>query len=110
MDVLTKYRFDDAARLYPKDRSGLRRCLGILCMAQPGHFADLQKIFGNNVDLFKHRAAEHWVVIDVGGNHLRVIGGVNYSRQKFYVKHIFNHADYDEANSWYASNKRGIKP
>lgn len=30
------------------------------------------------------------------------------TRQKFYVKHIYTHADYDVANVWYARNK-GVK-
>ncbi|MBK5415841.1 type II toxin-antitoxin system HigB family toxin [Pseudomonas sp. TH31] len=81
----------------------------ILKMARPKEFADLQKLFGTHgIDLFKPRAAMNWVVIDVGGNNLRVLGAVNYTRQKFYVKHIYTHADYDVANVWYARNK-GVK-
>lgn len=45
---------------------------------------------------------------DCGGDYnLSVIGGVDY-RQKFYVKHIYTHADYDVAKVWYARNN-GIK-
>ncbi|WP_077046977.1 type II toxin-antitoxin system HigB family toxin [Pseudomonas sp. KK4] len=106
MDILKPSRFDDAAMLYPNDRAGLCRCLRLLKMARPAEFADLQKMFGTQgIDLFKPRAAMNWVVIDVGGNNLRVIGAVNYARQKFYVKHIYTHADYDVANLWYAKNK-----
>ncbi|MEX3776599.1 type II toxin-antitoxin system HigB family toxin [Pseudomonas sp. MYb118] len=109
MDILTPSRFDEARVLYPNDKTGLDRCLRILKMARPGQFADLQKLFGiHSIDLFKPRAAANWVVIDVGGNNLRVIGGVNYVRQKFYVKHVFTHAEYDVANAWYLKNK-GMK-
>jgi mRNA interferase HigB len=109
MDILKPSRFDEAAVLYPNDKAGLSRCHRMLKMARPKGFADLQTLFGtHNIDLFKPRAAMNWVVIDVGGNNLRVIGGVNYTRQKFYVKHIYTHADYDVANVWYASNK-GVK-
>lgn len=109
MDILTLSRFDEALVLYPNDRAGLEHCLRILKMARPGQFADLQKLFGiHSIDLFKPRAAANWVVIDVGGNNLRVIGGVNYVRQKFYVKHVYTHAEYDVANAWYAKNK-GMK-
>ncbi len=31
-------------------------------------------------------------------------GGVNCTRQKLYVKHIYTHVDYDVAISWYARN------
>jgi mRNA interferase HigB len=110
MDVLIKQRFDDAARLYPNDKSGLDRCHRLLTAATPTSYTDLQSIFGHTIDLFKHRAAEGWVAIDIGGNNLRLIAGINYVRQKVYVKHIYTHADYDTATEWYASNKRGIKP
>nr|WP_314489830.1 type II toxin-antitoxin system HigB family toxin [uncultured Pseudomonas sp.] len=110
MDVLIKQRFLEAADRHPNDRSGLERCLRLLLSATPQRYNELQDIFGNNIDLFKHRAAEGWIVIDIGGNNLRLIAGVNYPRQKLYVKHIYTHADYDTATAWYASNKRGTKP
>lgn len=110
MDVLNKKRFDDAARLYPNDRSGLERCYKLLSLIAPKSYIELQASFGHTLDLFKHRAAEGWVVIDIGGNNLRLIAGVNYGRQKLYVKHIYTHADYDTATEWYGSNKTGIKP
>jgi mRNA interferase HigB len=109
MDILTPSRFADAAKRHPNDKAGLDRCLRLLRMTRASDFAGLQKLFGTHgIDLFKPRAAMNWVVIDVGGNNLRVIGGVNYGRQKFYVKHIFTHAEYDIANTWYACN-RGVK-
>lgn len=109
MDILTPSRFYDALILYPNDKAGLERCLRILRAARPKAFADLQKLFGTQgIDLFKPRAAMNCVVIDVGGNNLRLIGGVNFVRQKFYVKHIFTHADYDAANVWYTRNT-GVK-
>lgn len=110
MDVLLRQRFDEAARKYPNDRSGLDRCFRLLSAAAPSSFNDLQAEFGHTIDLFKHRAAEGWVVIDIGGNNLRLIAGINYDRQKVYVKHIYTHTDYDTATAWYASNDRGTKP
>lgn len=49
-------------------------------------------------------------MIDIGGNKLRLIAGINYERQKLYVKHIYTHAEYDVANDWYARNSQGVKP
>jgi mRNA interferase HigB len=109
MDVLKKQLFLEAARKYPRDKSGLERCFSLLSNAAPKSYTDLQKTFGHTIDLFKHRAEEGWVVIDIGGNNLRLIAGINYARQKVYVKHIFTHPDYDTATAWYASNARGIK-
>lgn len=120
MDILKLQCFDTAAALYPNDRASLERCRRFLKAAKPSSFEDLQKLFGVRIDLFKPRAGLNWVVIDVGGNNLRVIGGVRYTKAievrgvehirqpKFYVKHIFTHADYDKANNWYRSNDKGV--
>lgn len=110
MDVLKKQVFDEAARRYPNDRSGLERCYLLLSIIKPKSYNELQDSFGINIDLFKPRADEGWVAIDIGGNNLRLIAGVHYGRQKVYVKHIYTHADYDTATAWYRSNKGGIKP
>lgn len=110
MDVLKRERFDAAARLYPNDKSGLDRCFRMLSVLEPTSYNDLESIFGINIDLFKHRAAQGWVVIDIGGNNLRLIAGVSYKMQKLYVKHIYTHAQYTAATDWYARNKRGVKP
>jgi len=110
MDVVKKARFDEAAIEYPKYADALRYCYDHLIEATPTRFQDLKNIFGRNLDLFTHRSELHWVVIDISRNKLRLIGGVNYKRQKFYVKHIYLHADYDVATQWYNSHPRGTKP
>ncbi|WPP01931.1 type II toxin-antitoxin system HigB family toxin [Pseudomonas sp. HR96] len=110
MDVLKKSCFIEAASLYPNCSSALLRCLRLLSAAQPQHYQDLQKLFGRGLDLLRPRADDHWVVIDIGGNHLRLIGGLNYTRQKFYGKHIFTHADYAAASRWYAGHPQGVMP
>lgn len=110
MDVLKKERFHEAAYRYPNDKSGLDRCYRILSALEPGSYNDLEAIFGSNLDLFKYRANAGWVVIDIGGNNLRLIAGVNYERQKLYVKHIYTHAEYTIATQWYSKHKRGTRP
>lgn len=110
MNVLTRPVFEAAAANYPQDASALWRTYDLLRQVQPQSFQDLKAVF-SSLDLFKHRAAENWVVIDVGGNNLRLIGGVNYARQFFYTKHIYTHAEYDKANAWYAkSSNKGVRP
>jgi len=111
MNVLSKPRFEKAAEQHPTDRAGLDRVYKLLKEANPGSFQDLKSIFGGNLDLFKPRAAANWVVIDVGGNNLRLVGAVDYGRQFFYTKHIYTHAQYDKANAWYSNPKNtGTKP
>ncbi|MBC2677666.1 type II toxin-antitoxin system HigB family toxin [Pseudomonas sp. CFBP 8771] len=110
MDVLKKDRFDDACRRHPTCATALKACYRILCALEPSCYNDLADLFGSRLDLFKPRAQVGWVVIAIGGNKLRLIAGVNYKRQKLYVKHIYTHAEYDAANDWYARNNQGAKP
>lgn len=111
MNVLSKPRFDEAAEQHPTDRAGLERVYALLRKANPASYQDLQSIFGTNIDLFKHRAAANWVVIDIGGNNLRLIGAVDYKRQTFFTKHIMTHSEYTKANDWYKrSSNTGTKP
>lgn len=110
MNVLTKPVFDAAAKDHPNDASALRRTYEILKQVKPKDFMELKASF-SSLDLFKPRAEENWVVINVGGNNLRLIGGVDYQRQFFYTKHIYTHAEYDKANVWYANPKNtGVRP
>ena len=111
MNVIARSRFQQAAQQYPTDRTGLERVYKLLQEARPLCYQDLKQVFGVNLDLFTYRASANWVVIDVGGNNLRLIGSVDYSRKFFYVKHIYTHADYTKANVWYSNPKNtGTRP
>jgi len=35
-------------------------------------------------------------VFDIGGNKIRLIASVNYSGQRLYIKHVFDHREYDK--------------
>lgn len=110
MDVLKRDRFDEACRRHPTCSNALKTCYRVLCALEPENYNDLGAALGNRLDLFKPRSEAGWVVIDIGGNKLRLIAGINYERQKLYVKHIYTHAEYDVANDWYARNSQGVKP
>ena len=49
---------------------------------------------------FKYRGK--WWVIDVAGNHLRVIAFIQFVHNRMYVKHILTHAQYDKLCNRYA--------
>ena len=54
---------------------------------------ELKSIFGS-LDNLKYKAG--WYVIDIGGNHLRLIVNVQFTYQRVFVKHIVTHAEYDK--------------
>jgi mRNA interferase HigB len=47
-----------------------------------------------SLDNFKYR--DRWWVIDVAGNHLRVIAFIRFEHGLCFVKHIATHAEYDK--------------
>jgi len=55
------------------------------------------------LDNFKYR--DKWYVIDIGGNKLRIMALIFFRNQKFYVKHIVTHAEYDKLCNKYRKEK-----
>ncbi|MBT8419904.1 MAG: type II toxin-antitoxin system HigB family toxin [Gammaproteobacteria bacterium] len=53
-----------------------------------------------SLDNFRYR--DKWWVIDVAGNHLRVIAFIQFACNRMYVKHILTHAEYDKLCNRYA--------
>jgi len=49
--------------------------------------------FFPSLDNFKFK--ERWWVIDVAGNHLRLIAYIHFRQNRMYVKHILTHTQYD---------------
>ncbi|EBW6041108.1 TPA: type II toxin-antitoxin system HigB family toxin [Salmonella enterica subsp. enterica serovar Muenchen] len=56
----------------------------------------LKKIYPS-LDNFKY-LDKHYV-IDIANNHLRIIVIIFFESQKFYVRHVFNHSEYDRFTS-----------
>ncbi|MDU6390526.1 MAG: type II toxin-antitoxin system HigB family toxin, partial [Pantoea sp.] len=68
-------------------------------------FADREdvKSFFPSLDRMKYRAK--WWVIDVGGNHLRVMFFADFVAKRIFIKHIVTHAEYDRLVKHYRENK-----
>lgn len=63
---------------------------------EKGYFPDalsMRRIFPS-LDNLKY-LDKHYV-IDIAGNHLRLIALIFFARQKFYVRHIYTHREYDD--------------
>jgi len=94
MRVFTKKPFVDAASKYPNDRVALMDVYRIL---KNGSFETPEALRNvvPSLDNFKHKP--HWYVIDIGGNNLRLLAAIYFSRsQRMYVKYIVPHAEYDK--------------
>jgi mRNA interferase HigB len=107
MRVFKKIAFDEAARRYPNDAANLDATYRLLSRSVADSSSELKSTF-NTLDRFTRRNG--WYVIDIGGNNLRLIAAIEFSKQLIFVKHIYTHAEYTKANKWYQKQKTGIRP
>lgn len=93
MHVVRKRPFEEAAKKYSKDRIAIMDTYRALKTGRFDSPEELKKEFPT-LDNFKYK--DKWYVIDIGGNNLRIMAMVLFTNQKFYVKHIVTHAEYDK--------------
>jgi mRNA interferase HigB len=98
MHVISKRLFSEAARNHPSHRTSLE---GVYRMLRKGSFAapeEMKRVFPS-LDNFRYKSK--WWVINIAGNHLRLIAFIQFSHNRMYVKHILAHADYDKLSRRY---------
>lgn len=69
------------------------------CDAASSATPDELKALFPSLDRMKYK--EKWWVIDVGGNHLRILFFASFETQKVFIKHIVSHAEYDKLMQHY---------
>ena len=95
MHVISKRPFTEAANRYPNQRDALLDTYRVL-NRKSVHFAspdEMRRLFPS-LDNFKYR--DKWWVLNVGGNHLRMIAFIQFEQNRIYVKHIVTHKEYDK--------------
>ena len=102
MHVISKRPFSDAAKAYPNQRQALEDLYRVLRNSDFSSPDEMRQVFPS-MDNFKHK--EKWWVLDVGGNHLRVIVFIQFVCKRVYVKHILTHAEYDKICKRYAKGE-----
>lgn len=99
MHVISKRPFNEAAKAYPNQRQALEDLYRVLRKSEFASPEEMRRVFPS-LDNFKHK--DKWWVLDVGGNHLRIIAFIQFVQKRMYVKHILTHAEYDKVCSRYA--------
>lgn len=102
MHVIRKRAFDEAAKRFPSNKTAILDAYRVLNGGSFKNPEELKQIFPS-LDNFKYK--DKWYVIDIGGNNLRIMAMVLFTNQKFYVKHIVTHAEYDKLCSKYRKEK-----
>jgi mRNA interferase HigB len=101
--VISKSPFTAAARKYPTANSALTLLYRQLCkddFASP----DELKCLYPSLDRMKYR--DKWWVIDVLGNHIRVLFFADFERGKIFIKHICSHSEYDKLIKKYRESRQ----
>ena len=104
MHVITRKPFRDAAVRYPNSRTAIDDCYRIL---KKGTFKtpdELRQVFPS-LDNFKY--LDRWWVINISGNHLRLLAFIDFKQNRFYVRHIVTQVEYDKLTDKY--KKEGKK-
>jgi mRNA interferase HigB len=102
MNVISKRTFNDAAKKYPNNRAALMDMFKVLQKNDFHNPNELKAVFPS-LDNFKYK--DKWWVLDVGGNHLRVISFIQFVNKRMYIKFIVSHADYDKLTVKYRKEK-----
>lgn len=101
MHVISRKPFNDAAKKYPNHATAIAAAYKVLRNGQFSTPDELKAMFPS-LDNFRYR--DKWWVIDIGGNHLRLIAFIEFRDNRMYVKHIVSHADYDKLCRQYAKD------
>ena len=93
MHVISKRPFVEAARRYPNQRQMLEDVYRVLRKATFCNPSEMKQVFPS-LDNFKYK--DKWWIIDIGGNHLRLMAFIQFEQNRMYIKHILSHAEYDK--------------
>jgi len=102
MHVIKKGVFDQAGEKFPNEKNAIRDAYNTLKKGMFNTPEELKQLFPS-LDNFKYK--DKWYVIDIGGNRLRIMALIFFRNQKFYVKHIVTHAEYDKLCNKYRKEK-----
>jgi mRNA interferase HigB len=101
MHVISKRPFVEAARKYPNQRQSIMDLYRILDKVNIETPQAMKALFPS-LDKFKYK--DQWWIIDIGGNHLRMMAFIQFAQNRIYVKHIMTHAEYDKLCEQYRRN------
>ena len=103
MHVISKKPFVEAAKKYPNQRQALMDLYQVLNKISVNTPLEMKAVFPS-LDNFKYK--DKWWIIDIGGNHLRMMAFIQFSLNRIYVKHIVTHAEYTRLCEQYRRNKQ----
>ncbi|ARD63141.1 addiction module toxin RelE [Kosakonia radicincitans DSM 16656] len=102
MHVISRRPFDSAANDFPNHALVLDAVYKVLKSTSYRNPDELREEFPS-LDRMKYR--DKWWVINIAGNHLRMLFFADFGAGKIFVKHIVTHAEYDKLVKRYRETK-----
>lgn len=103
MHVISRRPFHEAAKRFPNSRVAIEDCYRVLKNGTLETPESLHQVFPS-LDNFKYR--DRWWIIDIGGNHLRLMAFIEFKHNRIYVRHIVTHAEYDKLTNKYRKESK----
>ncbi|WP_067585779.1 type II toxin-antitoxin system HigB family toxin [Endozoicomonas ascidiicola] len=93
MHIIAKKKFVEAAQKHPRYSDAIMETYQVLSKSSFTDAHVLQRTFKS---LERFRYDKDAYIIDISGNHMRLIGIFYFKSQKVFIKHIVDHKEYDQ--------------
>jgi mRNA interferase HigB len=90
MHVITRKRLNEFTKLHPDTKNALTQWYQLVKGNEFASFVELREMFPSADQVGK------LTVFNIGGNKVRLIAAIHYKRQKFYIRAVLTHSEYDE--------------
>jgi mRNA interferase HigB len=98
--IISKSRLLQFARQYPKAREWLANWYSVVAEAEWTSLSEVRETY-RHADAVRVASGKTVTVLNVCGNHYRLIVAIHYNRGRVYVLTFLPHAEYDR-NRWKA--------
>ncbi|ADP13303.1 Uncharacterized protein ygjN (plasmid) [Erwinia sp. Ejp617] len=92
MHLISRSMIKDATDKYPQHS---RELLALMIAIEKGYFKAPEALKAAFPSLDNLKYLDKHYVINIGRNDLRLVALVFFESQKFYVRHVFTHKEYD---------------
>jgi len=90
MHVISRKKLKDAALRHPEVEPALDAWFRITKRSLWHGLTDVRETFATA------DAVEKWTKFNIKGNKYRLVAEINYRFRRIYIRHVLNHAEYDQ--------------
>ncbi|WP_210409326.1 type II toxin-antitoxin system HigB family toxin [Leptospira fletcheri] len=90
MHIISWKKISDFVIKHPNSGSSLKSWFKIVQNTDFKNFNELRKVFKSAGQVGK------FTVLNIGGNHFRLISAIHYNRKKVFIRYVLTHSEYDK--------------